>query len=98
MAQNRNDFSGLAKGVFVGSILGAAVAVLYAPKGSAGIRGDIPEEGLRFQLRSRLPFAARVNRSFEKGKRLKPTVGWLAIFILASAAAMISDLRLKKRR
>lgn len=96
MKQNRNGFSGLAKGLFVGSVLGAAVAFLYAPRRVAGIRSDISDEGVRFQIRDRPLSATRIEKSFERGKRLKPTIGWLAIFILASAVATISDLRLKK--
>jgi hypothetical protein len=98
MTQDRNSFSSLAKGLLVGSVLGAAAAFLYAPRGRAGIRNVISEEGVRFQLRGRPPFTTRIEKSFERGKHLRPSIGWLVISILASTVTLIFDSRLKKLR
>ena len=96
MTQNRNGFSRLAKGLLVGSVLGVAAVFLVAYRSVAGIRRDISGEGVRFQLWGRPPSATSIEERVETGKRLAPTIGWLAIFILSSAVAVISDLRLKK--
>lgn len=98
MTQDRNSFSNLAKGLFVGSVLGAAAAFLYAPRGRAGIRSNIREEGARSRLRGRPPLGKRIEKSFERGKHLRPSIGWLVISILASAATRIFDSRLKQLR
>ena len=92
----RTGFSRLTKGLFIGCVLGAAAAVLYTSRSVAGIRSDISGNNVRFQVRRRPTIAARVEMNYERGKRLRPTIGWLAVFVLSSAVAMISDLRLKK--
>jgi gas vesicle protein len=97
MRQDGNGFSALAKGLVIGSVLGAAAAFLYAPRDRAEIRSDISEEGVRSQFRGRPPFRTRIKKSFERGRHLRPSIGWLVISILASAVARISDLRSKKR-
>jgi gas vesicle protein len=96
MTQNGNGFSSFAKRLFVGSLLGAAVALLYALKSGTGLRSDIPQEGVRFQSRYRPLSTTRVEKIIETGKLVKPTIGWLVIFSIASAVAMVSDLRMKK--
>lgn len=97
MRQNGNGFSALAKGLVIGSVLGAAAAFLYAPRGRAGFRSDISEEGEPSQLRGRPPFGTRIEESYERGKHLRPSIGWLVFSILASVVARISDSRSKKR-
>lgn len=96
LTQNGNPFSSFAKRLFVGSLLGAAVALLYAPRSGTGLRSDIPQEGVRSQRRYRPLSTTRVEKIIETGKLVKPSIGWFVIFYFASAVAMISDLRMKK--
>jgi gas vesicle protein len=96
MTENGNGFSGFAKGLFVGGLLGTTVALLFAPRSRRGFRSDIPQEGVRSQRRYRPLPTTRHEKIIETGKPVKPSIGWLVTFILASAVAMIADLRIKK--
>jgi hypothetical protein len=96
MTRNGNGFSNFAKRLFVGGLLGAAVALLYAPRSGIGLRSDIPQGGVRFQRRFRPLARTRVDESIESGNLVKPSIGWLAVFYVASAVAVISRLRMKK--
>lgn len=96
MRRNGSGFSSFAKRLFVGGLLGAAVALLYAPRSGTGLRSDIPPEGVRFQRRFRPLSRTRVEESIESGNLVKPSIGWLVVFYVASAVAVISRLRMKK--
>jgi len=96
MTQNGNGFSSFAKGLFVGGLLGTAVALLYALRRGAGLRSDIPQEGVWSQGRYRPLSTTRVEKIIERGRLVRPTIGWLVVFSVASAVAMIAGLRMKK--
>lgn len=98
MTQKRNGFSRLAKGLLAGCVLGVAAVFLGAYRSVAGIRSDIAGEGARLQPWGRPPSATSIEERVKTGKRLAPTIGWLALFILSTAVAVISDSRLKKLR
>lgn len=96
MAHKRNNFSGFAKGLFVGGLVGAVVAFLYVPKNRKGLRSDVPQDGVRSQGQHWPLSTTRVEKFIETEKLAKPSIGWLATFYVASAVAMISNLRMKK--
>jgi hypothetical protein len=95
MTENRNDFARLAKGLFVGGLLGVAAAVLYAARRGMGLRGDISKEGVRVTIRDRPLPSIRDETIMETGKRVGPAIGWSVVFILASAVAMVSNFKMK---
>jgi hypothetical protein len=99
IAENGNGFSSPAKGLFVGSVLGAAVVLLFLTRRRMGLPSDIPEEGVRYPRRYRPLTTTRVidEEVGESGKPVKSSTGWRAIFYVASAVAMFADLRVKKR-
>ena len=96
MTQNGNGFSGFAKGLLVGSALGVALALLYAPRSRKEFSSDIPGEGISSQRGYQSLPTAKAERILAAGKRVKPSIGWRVIFYVASAVAMISDWRMKR--
>ncbi|MBF8296943.1 MAG: hypothetical protein HW389_3488 [Bacteroidetes bacterium] len=97
MRRDGSGFPSFAKRLFVGGLLGAAVALLYAPRSRTGLRSDIPQEGVRFQRRYRPLSTARVEEIIETRKLVRPTIGWLMIFVAASAVSMIADLKMNRK-
>jgi hypothetical protein len=70
--------------------------LLYAFKNGTELRGEILQEGVRSQRRHRPFFTASAEETIETGKPVKPSIGWLATFFVASVVAMIADVRIKK--
>jgi hypothetical protein len=95
MAQKGSGFSSLAKGLFIGTLLGGTAAVLYASRRGIGLHGDISKEGVRVSIRGRPRSPIRGETIMETGKRVGPALGWSVIFILASAVAMVSNFKMK---
>ena len=98
IAENGNGFSSLAKGLFIGSMLGAAVVLLFFTRSRTGLPSDIPEEGVRYPGRYRPLTTTRVidEEVGESGKPVKSSIGWRVIFYVASGIAMFADSRTKK--
>jgi hypothetical protein len=90
-------FSSFAKGLFVGIVVGAAVALVYVPRSIIGFRRYIPLDSERFQRRYQTRPETTVEENIETGKHSNRTIGWLLVLILVSAVAKISDLRSNKR-
>lgn len=97
MTQNKNGVSGLVKGLFIGGLLGASAAVLYMARNGATHRSTFSKGGVRVRLQDRPSESARAELIVEPGKPGRPTFGWLALSIVASVVAMISDFRMRKR-
>ncbi len=96
MIRNGNGFSGLEKGILIGGVLGAAAALLFAPRSGMELGSDIPKEGGRIR-HMHLPLSTtRVEKISETERPVKPRIGWRVMFYLASALAMFADLRIKK--
>ena len=90
-------FLSIAKGLFVGIVVGTAVGLLYVSRSRTGFRIDLPPQSGRIQTRNQTLSDMRVETHVEAEKPAKRSIGWLVAFYLASAVAMISDLRLKKK-
>lgn len=88
IAENGNSFSNLAKGLFVGSVLGALGALMFVRRSVADLH----------QRRYRPPSTTRVENMTETGESVKSSIGWRVMFYFASAVAMFADLRIKKRQ
>jgi hypothetical protein len=97
MINKRIGYSSIAKGLFVGIVVGTAAALLYVSRSKTRFRIDIPLESGRIQRRNQSLSETRVETNIETEKPAKRSIGWLVAFYFASAVAMISDWRLKKK-
>ncbi|MGB2867642.1 MAG: YtxH domain-containing protein [Bacteroidota bacterium] len=96
MKQQEGGFSSFATGLFVGSVLGVGAALLYAPRRGARMFKPLPQESeLRRPYDPPTPESAE--KATEKKTVVKSSFGWRMMYYAASAVAMISDWRMKKR-
>lgn len=95
MAENNSGFSSLAKGLFIGTLLGGTVAVLYASRRGIGLRGNISKEGVHLSAQDHPVPPTTSETIIQTGNRIGPAVGWSVAFILASAVAMVSNFKMK---
>jgi hypothetical protein len=98
MIHNGAGSSSLAKGLFVGIVVGAAAGLTYVLRSWKGFRSGNTLEGERFQRRNQPLSTASVEKNMETGRLAKRSIGWLVVFCFASAVAIISELKLNKIR
>jgi hypothetical protein len=96
MTHSGNSPRRLIKGLLMGGLLGGALVCLYALGGGAELGSEIRQKGIRSQRRYRPFFATRVEKTDETVRPAKPSIGWLATFVLAAVVAMIADVRIEK--
>jgi gas vesicle protein len=89
-------FSSFAKGLFVGIVVGAAVVLMYVPRRRTFFRRYVPLDSARFQRRYQALPETTVEENSETGNRAKRNIGLLLVFLLISAVAKISGLRVNR--
>jgi len=97
MTQKGSVFSSLAKGLFVGALLGAGIVVFHKSRNGTRLNGNLPlwEE----PSQSSQPLSPKESkRHVYTEARAKPGNGWRVMYYVASAVAMISDWQMKKKR